>query len=268
MDKLFEDIARISKQDGLQAIILAVVIIATTAIISAFVVKLLRRLTQVDGSPIPESSIIINLARIVIWVCGVSVMLSACFGIDVNALLAALGIGGVAVSLGLQDTLKNLIGGFQVTIMKIVCPGDHIIVGNVEGIVCDVSWRQTVVNDYEGNVHLIPNAVINSTPVVKVVPELLVVTRISFVNDGRDLDEMIREMEQLAKRAVESVAELERDPWILMTEIGEYGMWGKMRFVLKDAEHAREARDAALRAIAPYTRLNPEAVLLDNGEED
>jgi hypothetical protein len=102
---------------------------------------------------------------------------------------------------------------------------------------------------------------------MKISPETLVVTRISFVNDGRDLDEMIGEMEQLAKHAVETVADLERDPWILMTEIGEYGMWGKLRFVLKDTEHAREARDAALRAIAPYTRLNPEVVLPNAGDE-
>lgn len=268
MDQLYEDIAEISKQDSLQAIVLAVVIIAITATVSAIVVRLLRRLMQVDGSPIPESSIIVNVVRIVIWLCGISIVLSACFGIDVNALLAALGIGGVAVSLGMQDTLKNFIGGLQVTLMKIVRPGDHIVIGNVEGIVQDVTWRQTVVNDFEGAVHLIPNAVINSTSVMKLAPDTLIVTKISFVNDGRDLDEVIREMEQLAKRAVETVAELERDPWILMTELGEYGMWGKLRFVLKDAEHVREARDAALRAIAPYTRLNPETVLLDNGDED
>ena len=268
MDKLYNDIVKLSKQDGLQAIILAFVIIAITAIVSALVVKLLRRIMQVDGSPIPESSIIVNIVRIAIWVCGISIMLSACFGIDVNALLAALGIGGVAVSLGMQDTLKNFIGGLQVTLMKIVRPGDRIVVGDVDGIVQDVSWRQTSVKDFDGNVYLIPNALINSTSVMKVVPEALIVTRISFVNDGRDLDDMIREMEQLAKRAVETVAELERDPWILMTEIGEYGMWGKLRFVLKDTAHAREARDAALRAIAPYTRLNPEVVLLGNGDED
>ena len=268
MDELYDDIVELSRQDGLQAIILAVVIIAITAIVSSIVVKLLRRLMQVDGSPIPESSIIVNIVRIAIWVCGISIMLSACFGIDVNALLAALGIGGVAVSLGMQDTLKNFIGGLQVTLMKIVRPGDRIVVGDVDGVVQDVSWRQTAVKDFEGNVHLIPNALINSTSVMKMVPESLVVTRISFVNDGRDLDDMIREMEQLAKRAIEPIAELERDPWILMTEIGEYGMWGKLRFVLKDTAHAREARDAALRAIAPYTRLNPEVVLLGNGDED
>ena len=91
---------------------------------------------------------------------------------------------------------------------------------------------------------------------------------ISFVNDGRDLDDLLREMELKAKLAVERVATLEKDPWILVTQIGEYGIWAKMRFVLADVDHAREARDAALRAVAPYTRLNAEEILPagDDGE--
>ena len=254
--------------DNMQAWFVAIALVVATAIVSHIVTKLIRRLMQVDGLPVPASSILVNVARSAIWIVGLSIMLSACFNVDVNALLAALGIGGVALSLGLQDTIKNFLGGLQITLLGIVHPGDHIIVGNVEGIVRDVSWRQTTVKDFENVLHLIPNAVINSTTVSKVEPDLLVSTMVSFTNEGRDLDALIREMELLAKSAVEEVAELEKDPWILMTQIGEYGMWGKMRFVLKDVAHAREARDAALRAIAPYTRLEPEKVLLDDGSDD
>lgn len=46
---------------------------------------------------------------------GGSVMLSTCFGIDVSAAITALGIGGIAISLGFQDTISNLIGGVQVS---------------------------------------------------------------------------------------------------------------------------------------------------------
>ena len=246
----------------------AALIILATAIVSAIVNRVIRRLMQVDGLPIPESSIIVNIVRIVIWVLGISIMLSACFNVDVNALLAALGVGGIALSLGLQDTIKNFIGGLQVTLMGIVHPGDHIVVDGVEGIVQDVTWRQTVVKDYDNNVHLIPNAVINATTVQKIDPDLLVITLISFVNDGRDLDEMTREMELLAKQAIEKVTPLEKDPWILITQIGEYGIWAKMRFVLKEATYAREARDAALRAIAPYTRNNAPDMLSSGSNED
>ncbi len=268
MGGLVEDIQRIIGDGIFQSCVVAALIIVATGVISSVVSKLLHKIMQVDGLPLPSSSIIINIARITIWALGLCIMLSSCFNVDVNGLIAALGIGGVALSLGLQDTIKNFIGGLQVTLMKIVRPGDHVKVGEIEGIVQDVSWRQSVVKDYENNLHLIPNAVINSTAVQKISPDLLVATRISFVNDGRDLDETIAEMEQLAKRAIEKVAPLEKDPWILLTEIGEYGIWAKMRFVLKEPTHAREARDAALRAISPYTRINASEVLLGNGDED
>ena len=248
--------------DGmLQAVIVAVAILAITSILSHIATRFIRRITQKDGTPLPSSSILVNVARVAVWAVGLSIMLSTCFKVDVNGLIAALGIGGIAISLGAQDTIKNFIGGLQVTLMGIVQPGDHIIVGSVEGITHDVSWRQTVVNDYEGRTHIIPNSVISSTTITKISPDFLVATPVSFINDGRDLEEVIPQMERLAKAAIETVATLEKDPWILMTQIGEYGMWGTMRFVLTDVDHAREARDAALRAIAPFTRIDSGAML-------
>lgn len=248
--------------------LMAVAIVAITFALGHLLAKLVRKITSIDGVPLPSSSILVNIARIAIWVVGLSVMLSACFDIDVNGVIAALGVGGLAISLGMQDTLKNFIGGLQVTLMKIIKSGDHVVIGATEGIVQDVSWRQTVVKDYENHIHLIPNAVINSTEVEKIDPSYMVTTNLSFTNDTRDIESLIREMELRAKSAVEKVAELERDPWILLTEIGEYGTWAKMRFVLKDVDHAREARDAALRAVSAYTRVNAVDILQDDGAED
>lgn len=256
METAVSDIQSFIHGDRTEAIIVAIVIVAVTAVVAAIVTHIIRRLMRVDGLPVPESSILVNVARIAIWVVGLSLMLSACFNVDVNALVAALGVGGIALSLGVQDTVKNFIGGLQVTVTGIVHPGDHVVVGGVEGIVQDVSWRQATIMDYERSLHLIPNSVINSTTVTKIEPSFLVVSTVVLNTDGRDVDEVLRKMEGLAKEAIEPIAELERDPWMLVTQIGEYGVWAKMRFVLKDVERAREARDAALRAIAPYTRNN------------
>ena len=238
------------------AIIVAVVIFAIMLVVAHFFVRLIRRLLSSDGVPLPSSSIIENIARIIIWAVGGSIILSLCFGVDVGGLVAAIGVGGVALSLGLQDTISNFIGGLQVTLLKIVQPGDHVKIGTTEGIVQDVSWRQTTVMDFEKSLHIIPNSKINSGEVERIEPSNLVSTMLSFTNDTSNLDETIRTMELLAKQAVEEVTELERDPWILLTQIGEYGTWAKMRFVLKDTTLVREARDAALRAVSPYTRLN------------
>lgn len=244
----------------LQSFVVAAVLVVVTGVVSYFVTKLIRKVLSSDGVPLPSSSILVNIVRAIVWVVGLSIMLSTCFNVDVNGLITALGVGGIALSLGLQDTMKNFIGGLQVTLMKIVRPGDHIVVGTTDGIVQDVSWRQTVVKDYENTIHLIPNAIMGSAEVQKVEPCFLVSTQISFTTDMLDVDDVVREMEIKAKAAVEEVAELEKDPWILLTQIGEYGTWGKLRFVLKSVDQAREARDAALRAIAPYTRVDLEKI--------
>lgn len=257
MNQMVEDF--VDTSEG-HAAVVALVLLVVTALVSRYAVRLVRRLLSNDDAPLPTSSLIENIVRIAIWAIGGSFVLSECFGVNVGGLVAALGVGGVALSLGLQDTMSNLIGGLQVTLMKIVQPGDHVKIGSTEGIVLDVTWRQTVVKDFENDVHTIPNSLINSGEVEQVAPPHIVSTMISFTNDTRDLDETIHTMEVLAKEAVEKVTELERDPWILLTQIGEYGTWAKMRFALKDMTNVREARDAALRAIAPYTRMNPEDV--------
>ena len=249
-----------SDESGGHAVVAAAVLVLVTAVVARYAVRLVRKLLSSDGVPLSSSSLIENIVRITIWAASGSFILSACFDINVAGLVAALGIGGVALSLGMQDTISNFIGGLQVTLMNIVQPGDHIKIGTTEGMVLDVTWRQTVVKDFEQNVHIIPNSVINSGEVEKIEPTNIVGTLLSFTNSTLDLDKTIPLMERLAKEAVEQVAELERDPWILLTQIGEYGTWAKMRFVLKDMEHVREARDAALRAVSPYTRMNPEDV--------
>ena len=76
-----------------------------------------------------------------------SIILDACFNIDASALITALGVGGIAVSLGFQDTLSNLIGGLQMTFMGIIKPGDNIEVGSEKGVVQDITWRHTTIKD-------------------------------------------------------------------------------------------------------------------------
>ena len=267
VDDTYSLLERFANAGGWHVVAVAALILVVTALVSHLLTRIVRRFTSLDGVPLPSSSILVNIVRIVIWSVGIGLLLSICFDVDVNALIAALGVGGIAVSLGLQDTIKNFIGGLQVTLMGIVHPDDHIVVGSVEGIVQDVSWRQTVVLDYENVIHVIPNSVINSTTVSRIEPATLVSTVVVLNNDGRDINDMLREMEEKARLAVQAVVPLEKDPWLLVTQIGEYGVWCKLRFVMSTPEHAREARDAALRAIAPYTRNNAADVLEGGASE-
>ena len=134
---LYDIIQGIVHVEWLSTALTVAIALAFTALVARAVTKVLRRVLSHDNSPLPSSSIFVNIARIAVWAVGVSVVLSSCFGIDVSAAITALGIGGIAISLGFQDTLSNLIGGVQVSITGLVEPGDYIEVGGRAR--CDVA---------------------------------------------------------------------------------------------------------------------------------
>ena len=156
-----------AREGGLQTLLVAAAILIITAIVSHMVAKGLRQLLMHDEVALPSSSIFVNIARATLWVLGLCVALSTCFGIDVSAAVAALGVGGIALSLGFKDTASNLIGGLQVSLMGLVVPGDNIRVGTSSGVVEDVSWRQTVVRTVDGQQIIIPNSIINTAALEK-----------------------------------------------------------------------------------------------------
>ena len=247
-----DDLAQFLKESHIDTILLALVILVLSLIASHYATKYARTVMTSNGRQLPKGSIVENILRGLIWMTGGSLILAYCFNVDVDGLVAALGVGGIALSLGLQDTISNVFGGVQVAMLGILEPGDHVAIDSIEGIVQSVNWRQTTLEDFEGSLHVIPNSMINANKVDKYYPNHIVSTLINFANDSQNLNATIAEMERLAKEAVSKVAVLERDPWILLIDIGEYGTHAKLRFVLKDIRQARVARDVAIRAISHY----------------
>lgn len=79
------------------------------------------------------------------------------FGFDVTTGIAALGIGGIALALGAQKTIENLVGSISVVADKPVQVGDFCRVGDVVGTVEDVGIRSTRIRTLERTVVTIPN---------------------------------------------------------------------------------------------------------------
>lgn len=231
-----------------------VVILGVTALVSWFVTKFLRKLLQQDNSLLPSSSIFINIARAAVWILGFCVMLATCFNVNVSAAIAALGVGGIAISLGFQDTISNLIGGLQVSLMKIISPGDNIEVNNETGVVKDVTWRHTTIVNPQNETVIIPNSIIGKNALTKLPPTTLVTVRFVVRGDGGDLDTVAAAIEAACSKAAGSITKVTQKPKAIFTEITEFGYSGKVTFKVSSASKAGEASDAAVRAIAPITR--------------
>jgi small-conductance mechanosensitive channel len=79
-------------------------------------------------------------------------------GVQITPLLTALGVGGLAVALALQDTLSNLFAGVHLLADRPIRVGDYVrIADTTEGYVVDVGWRSTRVRMLQNNVVIVPN---------------------------------------------------------------------------------------------------------------
>lgn len=97
--------------------------------------------------------------RMTVLIVGTLVLLSS-LGIAITPLLTALGVGGLAVALALQDTLSNLFAGMHLLADRPIRVGDYVrlSVENVEGYVVDVGWRSTRIRMLQNNVVIVPNS--------------------------------------------------------------------------------------------------------------
>ena len=85
--------------------------------------------------------------------------------INITSLVAGLGIGGVAIALASQDTLKNLLGGATILADKPFQVGDWVIVGDIEGTVEQVGFRSTRIRTFADSLITVPNARMTDTAV-------------------------------------------------------------------------------------------------------
>ncbi|BAK45782.1 mechanosensitive ion channel family protein [Eggerthella sp. YY7918] len=257
MEELLQHIDTLVRADWVNTALSVVVILIITAIIARLITRFLRHLLHFNEEKnLPSSTIFVNIARGAVWILGVCVMLSTSFNVDVTAAIAALGIGGIAISLGFQDTISNLIGGLQVSLMRIVKPGDNIQVGTSTGVVKDVTWRHTTIRNAKGEEVIIPNSIINKTALVHLPPTNQVSVPIVVVTDGSRLDEVAHAIERTAGEAASSIGKVTKDPAVSFSAITESGFAGTIMFRMADSRTTARAGDAVLRAVAPLTRTH------------
>jgi small-conductance mechanosensitive channel len=160
-----------------------------------------------DGSDMPATSLTKNLAQIAAACIGTGILLHH-LGISITPMLTALGVGGLAVALALQDTLSNLFGGFYITIAGQVRLGDYIKLNTgEEGYVTDISWRSTTIRTLGGNFIIVPNSKLAQAIVTNFyLPEKRMGITVQVgVNYDTDPDHVERALLEVAAQAIPEV---------------------------------------------------------------
>ena len=229
-----------------------IILLIVVALLAAVIDKALTRIVSkvLDRSQVPNASIFINILRAVVWTLAVGTVLQPVFG-----------IGGLAVSLGMKDTIANIIGGFGLMLGRVIQPGDLVNVAGTDGVVEDINWRQTVVRERNGNVKIIPNSILNTTSLEKLNPSNEMLVRVPFTaKAGTDIDEMTRQVVQAVQRDTADLADPRFPPKVRLTGYSPYGINVEVCAYAKPGSLLPDMINAVARSIANADFLENRAI--------
>ncbi|HIQ28269.1 MAG TPA: mechanosensitive ion channel family protein [Sulfurovum sp.] len=107
---------------------------------------------------------ILQIIKILIGGIGLGAILQV-WGINVTALIASLGLGGLAFALAAKDTASNLFASFALLADKSIRIGEWIKVDGVEGTVEDIGMRTTKIRSFQKSLITVPNQIIANNPI-------------------------------------------------------------------------------------------------------
>ena len=197
----------------LSKIIVAVLILSITLAASRIGVGLLNYWAERQGTNLPSTSIFVNLARIIIISIGVLMILQS-LGLSIAPFLTALGVGGLAISLALKDTLSDFFAGLHILLSQKVKPGDFVEMDSGHmGYVRNITWRHTTLMERTNNIVTIPNAKVSAAIVKnydKGDPSFSVRVAVGVSYDS-NLEHVIQVTQEVADGVVQDVDGAKKD---------------------------------------------------------
>ena len=169
---------------------------------------------KIDGRLFP---LFRRISSVLVYGLGALLILGQ-LGISISPLIAALGLGGLAIALAIQPTLANLFAGTYVMTEGAISAGDYIELENgIAGYVIDVGWRSTRIRTWTNNLVVIPNARFAETIITNYQEPSPAVNVI--VSCGVSYDSDLHHVEQVSREVMDEV--LDADP----NGVREYGRW-------------------------------------------
>jgi len=142
------------------------------ALVAAFLVRRIvphalrpAVMRQMSGRPEEEikrrvetlAGVIVRASEVLIAVLALFTILPE-FGFDIRAVLAGVGITGIALGLGAQTLVRDAINGIFILSENQYARGDVVTVAGVTGTVEDVTLRRTLLRDFDGVLYTVPNS--------------------------------------------------------------------------------------------------------------
>ena len=208
--------------------LLVVFLLSLTLALSRLLSGLVAVLSAKSEGLLPSTSIFRNLATLLAVTVGGLVILDT-LGISITPVLTALGVGGLAVALALQDTLSNLFAGLGIIASRQVRLGDYVkLAEGHEGYVTDIRWRNTTIRTLPNNLVIVPNNKLASAVITNFHQpsrDLAVLVQVG-VGYGSDLEKVEKVTIEVGREVMRQVkgGVPEFDPFIRYHTFGDSGI--------------------------------------------
>jgi len=194
--------------------IFILIIASVTFVLSNLLSKLFKYYTEKSERMVPATGLANATIKGIVLIIGGLLILNG-LGISITPLITALGVGGLAVALALQDTLTNLFAGIHIMMERSVRVGDFIkIESGEQGYVQDITWRTTRIRMLPNNMVIIPNSKLSQSIITNYyLPEqrmsLLIPIGVSYSADPEHVERVLLEE---ARKAAEEIPGLLSEP--------------------------------------------------------
>jgi len=208
---IFIAIHNVSLSPGNLVIIKKLILVIFIFSATVVMVKILSGMVDIYArrakGAFPSTSIFTNITKVVVYIIGGMIILQA-LDISITPILTALGVGGLAVALALQDTLSNLFAGIQIIASRQVKPGDYVkLDSGEEGYVVDITWRNTTIRALPNNMIIVPNAKLSNALITNYyMPEKELAVLVNLgVSYSSDLNKVERVTIEVAREVMKEV---------------------------------------------------------------
>lgn len=145
------------------------------------------------------------------------------FGVEIGALIATAGIGGLALGFGAQNLVRDVITGFFILFEEQFSVGDYVEIGSVEGIVEEMALRVTKVRGFNGDLHVLPNGEITKVT-NKSNGKMRALVNMSIAYE-EDIDHALNVLNEVCKKLKEENSSIIEGPTVLgVTDLSDSGI--------------------------------------------
>ncbi len=193
--------------------------------VSTFINVILKEKVNDESSRMDEHalSLIKKVSSFVIWSIGVITALNNA-GVDVGALIAGLGIGGVAIALAAQDTAKNIFAGMMILFDRPFKIGELITIDGTTGYVEDMGIRSTKLRTYSGQLVVIPNYKTADSNLTNITREPSRRIELNVGLTYSTTPEQMRQAMDILRNLPSSVAGIEEKVKVYFTSFGDFSL--------------------------------------------